>query len=66
MQIWKLQACRDEERIGCRWGYVIADTEGEALAAARRSARLPFVLAHPMRPEMQWPGGAAEQLYWSS
>lgn len=66
MQIWKLEACRDEERIGCRWGYVLASSEEEAVALGRASSNLPFVWAHRMRDEMIWPGPPGQTLYWSS
>ena len=66
MRIWKLEACRDDERIGCRWGFVVAETEADAIAAGRATSGLPFVWAHKMRDEMSWPGAPGQTLYWSS
>lgn len=66
MAIWKLEACRDDERIGCRWGFVVAATEAEALAAVRETSGFPFVWVHRMRDGMIWPGVLGQTLYWSS
>lgn len=66
MQIWKLEACRNTERIGCRWGYVAAETEELALAAGRASSELPFVWVHRMREGMIWPGSLGQSIFWSS
>jgi len=66
MQIWKLEACRDDERIGCRWGYVVAETETDAIAAGRATSGLSFVWAHKMRDEMIWPGSPGQTLFWSA
>lgn len=66
MQIWKLEACPDDERIGCRWGYVVAASEAEAVEMGRKTSGLPVVSAHKMRKEMIWPGAPLETLFWSS
>lgn len=66
MRIWKLEACQDEERIGCRWGYVIAETEADAVAAGYSTARMPFIWAHRMPKEKTWPGAPGEKIFWSS
>jgi len=63
--IWKLEACHDEERIGCRWGYAQAETEGEAVARAQASSGLSHVWAHPTHPAKIWPGSPEVDLYWS-
>ena len=64
MGIWKIEACIDEERIGCRWGYVIAETEAEAIAAARCFPEHSHVFAHPMRQGMLWPGAPGKTHFW--
>lgn len=66
MWIWKLEACQDNERIGCRWGFVVAGTEADAIVAGRAASGLPFVWAHKMREGMIWPGGPGQTLFWSS
>jgi hypothetical protein len=63
--IWKLEACRDDERIGCKWGYAVAPDEVTALAKARATTHLPFVWAHPMHPDKLWPGRPGEDVHWS-
>ena len=66
MPIWKLEACRDDERIACRWGYVIADTEANAVAAGRESSGMTYVLAHRLDEQKAWPGSPDERIFWSS
>jgi hypothetical protein len=66
MKIWKLEACRSDERIGCRWGYVIAETQADAIAAGRSSSNMQFIWAHKMREGMMWPGNPGQTLFWSS
>ena len=66
MPIWKLEASKDDERICCRWGYVVAETETDAISAGRASSAFPFIWAHRMRDEMLWPGNPGQTLYWSS
>lgn len=66
MVMCKLEACRDDERIGCRWGFVVAETEAEAVAAGRETSGCPFVWAHRMRDGMLWPGAPGQTLDWSS
>lgn len=63
--IWKLEACHDEERIGCRWGYAKEETECEAVARGRASSGLSRVWAHSMHPAKLWPGSPGVDLYWS-
>ncbi|WP_157969010.1 hypothetical protein [Tropicimonas sp. IMCC34011] len=40
MRVRKLESCREEERIGCRWEYALAETAQETLAVARALSRL--------------------------
>lgn len=55
----------DDERIGCRWGYVLAETETDAIAAGRATSGLPFVWAHKLRDGMIWPGSPGQILFWT-
>lgn len=61
----ELEACPDDERICCRWGYVIAETEADAVEAGQRTCSLPYVWALRMRDGMIWPGSPGETLIWS-
>lgn len=63
--IWKLEACRDDERICCRWGYALAPDEASALALAKATTDMPFVWVHPLHPEKLWPGRPGENVAWS-
>jgi len=66
MGIWKIEACRDTERIACKWGYVVAETEAEAITAGHATAGLPFIWVHKMRNGMIWPGPPEQNLFWLS
>lgn len=64
MRVWKIEACRDEERITSRWGYALAETAHEAKALAAATSGLPHNWAHEKHPDMLWPGRSGEQVYW--
>jgi hypothetical protein len=66
MRVWKLEACRDEDRIGCRWGYALTDTEQEAIELTQNTSGLPFNWVHEKHPDMIWPGAPDSCLDWSS
>ena len=61
--IWKREACRDDGRIGCEWGYALAPDEVAALANARAATDFPFVWAHPMHADKLWPVRPGEDVY---
>ncbi len=65
MRVWKLEACRDEERIGSRWGYAFADTAAEALKVAKVTSGLPYNWVHEKHPDMIWPGRSGEDIDWN-
>lgn len=66
MRVWKLEACRDRERIGCRWGYALAVSADEALALCQSTSGFPFNYVHEKHPDMAWPGAPGTQVDWSS
>jgi hypothetical protein len=63
--IWKLEACRDDERICCRWGYALAPDEETELAMARATTGFPNVWVHKLHPEELWPGIPGKKVHWS-
>lgn len=65
MRVWKLEACTDQERIGCRWGYALAATAEDALALAKATSALPFLWVHEKPPPMLWPGAPGARVEWS-
>lgn len=65
MRVWKLEACRDEERTACRWGYALADTANEALSLSKATSGLPLNFVHEKHPDMIWPGAPNERTSWS-
>lgn len=65
MRVWKLEACADHGRIGCRWGYALAGTAAEALEIARATSGLPFNWVHEKDPAMLWPGAPGARVEWT-
>lgn len=65
MRVWKLEACHDDERIACRWGYTLAATATEALEMAKASSGLPYNWIHEKHPDMMWPGRPGEVIDWN-
>lgn len=66
MRVWKLEACRDEERRPSRWGYALAETAGEAIELAQATSGLPFNWVHEKHPDMIWPGVPGQRIDWGS
>lgn len=64
MRVWKLEACRDDERITSRWGYALAETEGDALELCRATSGLPFNVVLERHPDLLWPGVPGERVSW--
>ena len=66
MRVWKLEACRDEERLSSRWGYALAETADAALELAQSTSGLPYNWVHEKHPEMVWPGAPGQRVDWTS
>ena len=65
MQVWKLEACKNEQRHPSRWGFALAQTRDEALALCRETSGLPFNWVYEKAQEMQWPGRPGEVVDWT-
>ncbi len=65
MRVWKLEACRDNDRHSSRWGYALAGSADEALAMAKETSGLPYNWVHEKHPDMLWPGRPGEAIEWS-
>ena len=64
MQVWKLEASGNQERIGCRLGYALAESADEALAICVATSGLPFNFVHEKPAAMLWPGAPCERASW--
>lgn len=66
MRVWKLEACHDEDRIGSRWGFALAETAEDALELCRATSGRPLNWVHEKHPEMLWPGAPGAVVDWGS
>ncbi len=64
MRVWKLEAPRDDEWIGCRWGYALAETVDEALSICKAKSGLPFNRVREKDANMLWPGAPHQSVCW--
>lgn len=64
MRVWKIEACRDQERMPSRWGYALAPSAEAALELARTTSGLPFNWVHEKHPAMLWPGRPGDTVCW--